>query len=114
MVRARRILEVIEADGLIDRAAELGEHLLDGLRALAAEHPVVTEVRGRGLMCAFTLPTAQLRDEVIRRLREDERVLVLGSRRRPASGSVRRSPCQSDELDRGLAAIDRVLSALLT
>ena len=30
MVRARRILEVIEADGLIERAASLGEHLLDG------------------------------------------------------------------------------------
>ncbi len=30
MVRSRRILEVIEADGLIERAAALGEHLLAG------------------------------------------------------------------------------------
>ncbi len=44
MVRSRRILEVIEADGLIARAAELGAHLLDRLNALAAKH----DVRHRG------------------------------------------------------------------
>jgi L-lysine 6-transaminase len=111
MVRARRILEVIEEDGLIARAADLGEHLLDGLRALAATHPMVTDVRGRGLMCAFSLPDATLRDAAITRLREDERVLVLGS----GPASLRFRPALTvtvDELDRGLAAIDRVLSAL--
>jgi L-lysine 6-transaminase len=111
MVRATRILEVIESDGLIDRAAELGQHLLDGLRALAAKHGVVTDVRGRGLMCAFTLPTAQLRDEIINRLREDERVLVLGC----GSSALRFRPpltVTTDELDRGLAALDRVLSSV--
>ena len=112
MVRARRILEVIEADGLIARAADLGAHLLDGLRALASRHSAVTEVRGRGLMCAFTLPTAQLRDEVIRRLREDEHVLVLGS----GATSIRFRPSLAasvEDLDRGLAAIDRVLTSVL-
>ncbi|WAX58214.1 L-lysine 6-transaminase [Jatrophihabitans cynanchi] len=111
MVRARRILEVIEADGLIARAAELGSYLLDGLTALAARHPIVTEVRGRGLMCAFTLPTAELRNEVIRRLREDEHVLVLGC----GEAALRFRPAltiSTDELDQGLAALDRVLGAL--
>jgi L-lysine 6-transaminase len=111
MVRARRILEVIEADGLIARATELGAHLLDGLTALAAKHPIVTEVRGRGLMCAFTLPTAELRNEAIRRLREDERVLVLGC----GDAALRFRPAltiSQDELDAGLAALDRVLGAL--
>jgi L-lysine 6-transaminase len=111
MVRATRILEVIESDGLIARAGELGAHLLDGLRALAAKHDVIADVRGRGLMCAFTLPTAALRDEVITRLREDEHVLVLGC---GASALRFRPPLTvtGDELDRGLAALDRVLSAL--
>jgi L-lysine 6-transaminase len=111
MVRATRILEVIESDGLIARAAELGEHLLDGLRALAAKHEVIADVRGRGLMCAFTLPTAQLRDEIINRLREDEHVLVLGC---GASALRFRPPLtvSTDELDRGLAALDRVLSSV--
>ncbi|PZS20524.1 MAG: L-lysine 6-transaminase [Pseudonocardiales bacterium] len=111
MVRARRILEVIEGEDLIARAASLGEHLVAGLHSLAAEHAVVSDVRGRGLMCAFTLPTADLRNAVIRRLRESERVLVLGC----GTSSVRFRPALTvsfDELDRGLAAIDRVLSSL--
>jgi L-lysine 6-transaminase len=111
MVRARRIFEVIETDGLIERAASLGEHLLEGLRSLAAKHDVISEVRGRGLMCAFTLRTAELRNAVITRLREDERVLVLGC----GSSSLRLRPAltvSAHELDRGLAAIDRVLSSL--
>jgi L-lysine 6-transaminase len=111
MVRARRILEVIETDGLIPRAAELGGQLLGALGELAAHHPVVSDVRGRGLMCAITLPTAQLRNEIITRMREDEQVLVLGC----GASSLRVRPAltvTSDELDRGVAALDRVLTKL--
>ncbi|MGN6609141.1 MAG: L-lysine 6-transaminase [Jatrophihabitans sp.] len=111
MVRSRRILEVIETHDLFARAATLGQRLLDGLHLLAARHDVVRDVRGRGLMCAFTLPDAALRDAVITRLREDESVLVLGS----GTTSIRFRPAltvTADELDRGLAALDRVLTAL--
>ena len=111
MVRARRVLEIIERDGLIARAAGLGEHLLGGLHALAAEHEIVRDVRGRGLMCAFTLPSAELRDALITGLREDEQVLVLGC----GASSLRFRPAltvSADELDRGLAAIGRVLDRL--
>ncbi len=112
MVRARRILEVIEADALIERAASLGAHLLHQLTdAGRAGTTSVTEVRGRGLLCAFTLPSAELRDEVIARLRDDERVLVLGC----GTSSLRVRPALTvsvAELDRGIAALDRVLSAV--
>jgi L-lysine 6-transaminase len=111
MVRARRVLEIIERDGLIARAAGLGEHLLGGLHALAAEHEIVRDVRGRGLMCAFTLPSAELRNALITGLREDEQVLVLGC----GASSLRFRPAltvSADELDRGLAAIGRVLDRL--
>jgi L-lysine 6-transaminase len=111
MVRARRILEVIETDGLIDRAGYLGSHLMHLLRDLAAEHPTVTDVRGRGLMCAFTLPTAQFRDDVLTRLRSDERVLMLGC----GGSTVRVRPALTvtmAELERGVAALDRVLAGV--
>ena len=111
MVRARRILEVIEREGLIARAADLGAHLRHGLHGLAARHAAVTDVRGRGLMCAFTLPSTQVRDALLTALREDEHVLLLGCGRR----SVRFRPALTvspDELDAGVAALDRVLPAL--
>jgi L-lysine 6-transaminase len=111
MVRARRILEVIEAEGLIEGAAALGVRLLARLHGLAERHPVVGQVRGRGLMCAFTLPTAELRDEVVTRLREDEHVIMLGC----GATSLRLRPALSvtaDELDRAVDALDRVLRTL--
>ena len=111
MVRSRRILEVIESDALIERAGFLGAHLLHELQALAAKHASVSEVRGRGLMCAFTLPSTERRDAVIARLRDDERVLVLGC----GATGLRVRPALTvsiDEIDRGIAALDRVLTTL--
>ena len=56
MVRARRILEVMESDGLFERAAEQGCYLRRALMQLADDFPgVVRHPRGRGLMCAFSL-----------------------------------------------------------
>ena len=109
MVRSRRILEVIEADGLIARAAALGPELDAMLQGLAATHQVVTDVRGRGLMRAFSLPTGELRDAVLTSLREHERVLLLGCGTR----SVRFRPALTvsvEELAAGVAALDRTLT----
>ena len=111
MVRARRVLEVVETEGLIARAATAGEHLLGLLRGLAERHPVVTDVRGRGLMCAFTLPDAGLRGAVITALRQEEDVLLLGCGTR----SVRFRPALTvtdADLEAGVAALDRVLTRL--
>jgi L-lysine 6-transaminase len=113
MVRARRVLEVLEADRLIERAGTTGAHLLGLLNGLAERHETVTEVRGRGLMCAFSLPDKGTRDVVLERLREQERVLLLGCGRR----SVRFRPALTvteAELEEGVAALDRVLTKLET
>jgi L-lysine 6-transaminase len=111
MVRSRRLLEIMEADGLFDRAAKLGEVLQRNLRDLRDRHAdLVSNVRGRGLMCALDLPDSALRDRVIKGLR-DERVIVLGCGGR----SVRFRPALSvteDELGIGVAALDRVLNGL--
>ncbi len=111
MVRARRILEVIETDRLIDRAAVVGEHLFMLLRGLAERQPTVTDVRGRGLMCAFSLPDKGSRDLVLAALQNQEHVLLLGCGTR----SVRFRPALTvteSELEAGVAALDRILSKL--
>jgi L-lysine 6-transaminase len=110
MVRARRILEVVESERLIERAADLGPVLLGLLTDLADKHAEVSDVRGRGLMCAFSLPTAALRDAVLASLREDEHVLLLGCGTR----SVRFRPALTvtpEDLAEGVAALDRVLTS---
>ncbi|MEV0293453.1 L-lysine 6-transaminase [Nocardia sp. NPDC050710] len=108
MVRTRRILEVLERDELIDKSRALGAHLLQRLEELAAAHPRVTEPRGRGLMCAITLSTAQLRDQVLTALWEREHVLILGTGER---GIRFRPPLTVtvEELNVAVDALDRVL-----
>ena len=109
LVRARRILEIIERDQLVDHAARVGKSFLGELHALALRHAdVMSNVRGRGLMCAFDLPTRAARDEAIRRLQE-EHVLALSC----GECSIRFRPALNvtmPELNVGLTALDRVLS----
>ncbi len=52
---ALKNIEIIRREGLVERAAELGPYLLDGLRSLAAAHPTVGDARGIGLLGAIEL-----------------------------------------------------------
>ncbi|MDN5748780.1 MAG: L-lysine 6-transaminase [Pseudonocardia sp.] len=109
MVRSRRYLEVMESDGLIERAAVLGKRLLDGLRAV----PGVENARGRGLFAAVDLPSTTARGAALRRLHRDERVLILGCGER----SIRFRPAltiSEDELDLAVAALTRAVAATAT
>ena len=110
MVRSRRTLEIIEADGLIERSAEVGAWLLGELKELASRHEVMSDPRGRGLLCAFSLPDTATRNAFIERL-ASHGVLILGCGDR----SVRFRPAltiSTDDLRRGLAAMDETLSEL--
>ncbi|HHC71943.1 MAG TPA: aminotransferase class III-fold pyridoxal phosphate-dependent enzyme, partial [Thiotrichales bacterium] len=52
---ALAVLEVMHAEGLVERAARLGERMLGGLRERLADLPGVVEIRGRGLMLGVEL-----------------------------------------------------------
>jgi adenosylmethionine-8-amino-7-oxononanoate aminotransferase len=49
-------IEIIEAEGLVERAANMGQRLLNGLESLK-EFPFVDNVRGRGLLCGLEIVT---------------------------------------------------------
>jgi L-lysine 6-transaminase len=108
MVRSRRILEIIEADELVEHAARAGEYLLERLHWLRRRRPsLVCNVRGRGLMCAVDLPGRQFRDQLIADMREAG-VLILGCGTR----SIRFRPALNvtvSELTGAVEALDAVL-----
>ncbi len=65
MVRAERYLEIIEEEGLVEQAARVGAYLLPRLEALQAAHPeVLSNARGRGLMCAIDFPDTGVRNAI--------------------------------------------------
>lgn len=54
---ALAVVETIKAEGLVERAAEMGGYFAEALRALGKRLPQVAEVRGKGLMVAVELRT---------------------------------------------------------
>src|SRR5947207_6949621 len=52
-----RNVEIIESEGLVERAAVMGRRLIEGLRHELGELPNVGDIRGLGLMCGVELVT---------------------------------------------------------
>jgi 4-aminobutyrate aminotransferase len=59
--------------GLIDNAARVGEHFMNGLRALQERHPLIGDVRGKGLMIGVEL----VRDRTTKERAVEERNAVV-------------------------------------
>ncbi|HYI10827.1 MAG TPA: L-lysine 6-transaminase [Thermoanaerobaculia bacterium] len=66
MVRAQRYFEIIDEENLVENTARVGAWFLGELQRFAEEMPnLVSNVRGRGLMVAFDLPSGEIRDAAI-------------------------------------------------
>jgi len=64
---ALEVLDVIEQDGLVARAEDLGKYLVKGLRDLSSRHRLIGEIRGMGLMIGIQIGS-QAKDVVNRLL----------------------------------------------
>jgi 4-aminobutyrate aminotransferase len=110
-------IELIQ-QSLMANAACVGEHLLNGLRALQDKHPVIGDVRGKGLMIGIEL----VRDRATKERASKERdrlvdecfkrgLLVLGAGR----NALRLSPplvLSKAQADTAVEIIDQSLRAL--
>ena len=52
---ALKNIEIMETDGLVDNSASVGAHIVGRLNDLANEHPMIGNVRGRGLLMGVEL-----------------------------------------------------------
>lgn len=110
MVRATQILRVIEEDNLIENARERGQELLNGLHALAQRFPI-SNVRGRGLHCAFDLPSQELRERLLEVALDQCDLLLLGCGQR----SIRFRPhlaVTSQDIQEALNRLEDALAIL--
>jgi len=109
MTAANAVLDVMLADGFLDRAARMGARLIERARAVAAKHPkVIAEVRGRGLMIGLkcVVPCAQLNDA----LRRHHVLAVLAG-----DNVVRLVPpliIENAEIDEAMTALDAACAEL--
>jgi acetylornithine aminotransferase len=58
------VLDTIEREGLVERAARVGVHLARGLGGLVERHEAALDVRGRGLLLALQLSGDRAREAV--------------------------------------------------
>lgn len=108
MVRSQRYFEIIRDEKLVENAAKVGEFFVGELVGFAEKLPeLVTNVRGRGLMAAFDLPTGEARDEAIRTMGEHE-LFVLSSGHR----SIRFRPALNLTMEEAHEAVVRMEKAL--
>jgi L-lysine 6-transaminase len=108
MVRCQKYLEIIEEERLIKKAEIQCNHLLEGLEGIAQKYPnKISNARGRGLMCAFDLPTPEKRDEIKEKLYAND-LIVLGC----GATTIRFRPpliISSKEVDEALTILDKAV-----
>ena len=59
------VIDSMEKDSLLENASNVGEYFLTGLRTLASRHEAIVDVRGKGLMLAAELDSADLAKQVV-------------------------------------------------
>lgn len=109
MVRSAKILEVIHKEKLVQNSAKQGAYILKQLQKLAKKRKI-TNIRGRGLQCAFDLPTAKERDALIKKALENKLLLIPAGKT-----SIRLRPAliiKKHHIDEAMAIIDKTMKAL--
>ena len=111
MVRFTIYLELIEKEDLVSAASVNGDYLLSCISDLQQKHNnLMSNARGKGLFCAFDLPTPEQRDKFIT-IMEELGVLILGCGHR----SIRFRPhlnIKKGDVDIGISMISNALSQL--
>jgi L-lysine 6-transaminase len=110
MVRSTQVLQIIEEDQLCENATKVGEYLLSRLEGFSDTFEKVSNVRGRGLLCAFDLPNTEMRDRFINEGLKHQ-VMFLGCGKQ----SIRFRPAlhiENGHIDEGMDAMQKILNQL--
>jgi len=117
---ASAVIDVIEKDGLQDKATRVGDYMLQALRSLMDKHPLIGDVRGVGLFVGIDLvedrvtraPATAQAQHIISRMKEE---YILLSADGPYRNVLKLKPplvfCVKD-VDRFVQVLDQVLTEL--
>jgi L-lysine 6-transaminase len=110
MVRSSKILQVITEDNLVDNAAQTGTYLQKRLLILSEKYPMISNVRGFGMLAAFDFPDKETRDNFVAKGLKNN-VLFIGC----GTASIRFRPAlimQPEDVDAGIEVMEHILSSL--
>lgn len=108
MVRAEKILKIIDEENLVDNAAKMGDYLLNKVKEIGENKKTnISNVRGRGTFIAFDLATPETRNNVVSKC-FDEGLAVLKS----GEQAIRFRPSLTitkEEIDKGINILAKTL-----
>ena len=111
MVRSTRNFEIIEEDNLVENAAGMGEYLAGKIEKLANDYPeLISNPRGRGLLRAFTMPSAEIRDKFAK-LAYENGLMILGC----GTDGIRFRPTldiKAEDIDKGMTIVEDILKKM--
>lgn len=111
-------LQVIRDEGLVENAAGMGQRLMDGLRDIQADHSVIGDVRGLGLMVAaeFVTPDGGYNpravDRVIRACWEEWTLLLTCGTYDQAIRIIPPLTVEAEQIDAFLGVFRRAVASL--
>jgi len=108
MVRATKILEIIDEDKLCNNAATVGAYLQQQLANIAQQYDMISNVRGKGLLTSFDFQNKEDRDKFIKKGIQNN-VMFLGC----GNQTIRFRPAltmDKQHIDEGLEVMKKVLS----
>ena len=103
------VLKYVIDNDIPGQVAKKGQHLERRLRSLADRHPIVTEVRGRGLLWAIELD-GEVAEQAVGMCREEG--LIANNVKPTALRLMPPLVVSEEELDRAVEIVDRVLGKL--
>jgi len=106
------VIDAIEKEGLLAHAAEMGDYFQSRLRELAARHDAIVDVRGKGLMVAAELDSAELGKTIVSEMLK-RRILINCT----SETVLRFLPpyvVQKKDIDTAIAALDEILTQYAT
>ncbi len=112
MVRCGKYLEIMVEENILENVRTQSETLLNGLSDLQKRYPEqISNIRGKGLMCAFDLPDAETRGAMIAEILKNGAIILPCGRR-----SIRFRPplnISNDDILKGLDIISKAAGNIL-
>ena len=101
------VIDTIEREGLLEHVVEVGDYFQKELRAIAARHDAIVDVRGKGLMLAAELDSADLAKLVVKEMLQ--RKILINCTSDTVLRFLPPYVLQKEHVDEAIAALDEIL-----
>ncbi|WP_263355367.1 aspartate aminotransferase family protein [Acidicapsa acidisoli] len=101
------VIDTIEREGLLEHVIEVGDYFQEQLKGLANKHGAIVDVRGKGLMLAAELDSADLAKLVVKEMLQ--RKILINCTSDTVLRFLPPFILQKEHVDQAIAALDEIL-----